>query len=85
MRCCYDFIPSGDKEVEFWGKTCFCARHSDYMNFLSSKFYLIVALAATTCALSASEESSEVSSVPEPSVAVLGGLCGIIFLLWRKK
>ena len=55
------------------------------MNCLSSRFYLIVALAATTCALSASEEGSEVSSVPEPSVAVLGGLCGIIFLLWRKK
>lgn len=25
------------------------------------------------------------ASVPEPSVALIGGLCGIIFLLWRKK
>ncbi len=56
------------------------------MNFTLSKLYSIVAsLAATTCVLGAAEESADVASVPEPSVAVLGGLCGIIFLLWRKK
>ncbi|MDG1671352.1 MAG: hypothetical protein P8H96_10815 [Akkermansiaceae bacterium] len=55
------------------------------MNFSLSRLYAIVALTATTCVLSAAEETPEVSSVPEPSVAVLGGLCGIIFLLWRKK
>jgi len=35
--------------------------------------------------LFAAVEPVEVASVPEPSVALLGGLCGILFLLWRKK
>lgn len=67
------------------GRDVFRCVSLSLMKFLSSRFYLIVALAATTCALSASEETPGVASVPEPSVAVLGGLCGIIFLLWRKK
>jgi ABC-type multidrug transport system permease subunit len=35
--------------------------------------------------LSAAVESTDAASIPEPSVALLGGLCGIFFLLWRKK
>ncbi|MDA7881239.1 hypothetical protein N9A94_02950 [Akkermansiaceae bacterium] len=50
-----------------------------------SKLYSLAALAATTGVLRAAEESADAANVPEPSVAVLGGLCGIIFLLWRKK
>jgi len=55
------------------------------MSIFTSKLYSIIAFAATTSALSAAQEGSDAASVPEPSVAVLGGLCGIIFLLWRKK
>jgi len=34
---------------------------------------------------SAAGVSVDAASIPEPSVALLGGLCGIFFLLWRKK
>ena len=64
---------------------CSSLRPLPQMKFSLSKLYSLIALAATTSALSAAEESADVASVPEPSVAVLGGLCGIIFLLWRKK
>lgn len=67
------------------GRDVFFSSPSSQMKFSPSRLYSIFVLAATTCALSAAEETPEVSSVPEPSVAVLGGLCGIIFLLWRKK
>ena len=67
------------------GRDVFLCVPLSSMKFLPSRLYSIVALVATTCALSAAEETPEVASVPEPSVAVLGGLCGIIFLLWRKK
>lgn len=31
------------------------------------------------------EVSQSAATVPEPSVAVLGGICGLLFLIWRKK
>jgi len=34
---------------------------------------------------SAEEIESQSTSVPEPSVAVLGGICGLLFLIWRRK
>lgn len=56
------------------------------MNVLVPKLFSVIAsLGAATGALSAAEQDADVASIPEPSVAVLGGLCGIIFLLWRKK
>lgn len=41
--------------------------------------------AASTTALLGAEGDVEPSAVPEPSAVLIGGLCGIIFLLWRRK
>lgn len=49
---------------------------------LSSVTTLSLGLATS---LSAAEESANTAAIPEPSIALLGGLCGIFFLLWRKK
>ncbi|MGC6465487.1 MAG: hypothetical protein ACON38_14480 [Akkermansiaceae bacterium] len=46
---------------------------------------MVLLIAGISPVLRAAEESGETSSIPEPSVAMLGGLCGIFFLLWRKK
>ena len=29
--------------------------------------------------------AEDAAAVPEPSVALIGGLCGILFLFWRRK
>ncbi len=56
------------------------------MNSLPFKFWLVlVSLATFTSNLSAADQVADTVSVPEPSAALLGGLCGVIFLLWRKK
>lgn len=31
------------------------------------------------------EDAAEVSAVPEPSALLLAGLCGLLFLFWRRK
>ncbi|MDB4740234.1 hypothetical protein OAF87_00260 [Akkermansiaceae bacterium] len=49
------------------------------------KFLIIGSLLAASPQLHAATPGSEATSVPEPSAAILGGICGIIFLLWRKK
>lgn len=41
--------------------------------------------AASASSLLAAEEAAETTSVPEPSAVLIGGLCGIFFLLWRRK
>ncbi|YCM42092.1 hypothetical protein V2O64_12345 [Verrucomicrobiaceae bacterium 227] len=57
-----------------------------FMNFLVKASILITTLSVgLSGTLRAAEESTKASSVPEPSIALLGGLCGIFFLLWRKK
>jgi hypothetical protein len=33
----------------------------------------------------AADQAAETTSVPEPSAILIGGLCGIFFLLWRRK
>jgi len=35
--------------------------------------------------LLAADQATETTSVPEPSAILIGGLCGIFFLLWRRK
>jgi len=56
------------------------------MNVFAQKFWLFLgSLAILTNTLSAAEEVADTTAVPEPSAAILGGLCGIIFLLWRRK
>jgi len=50
------------------------------------KFWLFPgSLAVLTNTLSAAEQVADTTAVPEPSAAILGALCGIIFLLWRRK
>jgi hypothetical protein len=49
---------------------------------LSLATALSLGLAGSLCA---AEEAAKAVSIPEPSMALLGGLCGIFFLLWRKK
>ncbi|MCX8239497.1 MAG: hypothetical protein QNK82_05200 [Akkermansiaceae bacterium] len=56
------------------------------MNSFTLKFWLALgSLVTLTNNLSAAEQVADASSIPEPSAALLGGLCGVIFLLWRKK
>lgn len=31
------------------------------------------------------DEVPETAAVPEPSALLLGGLCGLLFLFWRRK
>jgi hypothetical protein len=42
-------------------------------------------LGALTTSLFGAEGKVEPSAVPEPSAVLIGGLCGILFLLWRRK
>ena len=51
-------------------------------NFLTMVPTFILGLVGN---LGAAEEVSTAAPIPEPSIAVLGALCGIFFLLWRKK
>lgn len=59
---------------------------SSSMNCFLKVFSLVTTFSLGLAgSLFAAVEPVEVASVPEPSVALLGGLCGILFLLWRKK
>ena len=49
------------------------------------KTLLLGSFLAAFTQLSHAAPSHEVTTVPEPSAAIMGGICGIIFLLWRKK
>lgn len=57
------------------------------MENFSYKFLLIFIflLGSTLSSLAEGDSVSSTLAVPEPSVSMLAGLCGIIFLLWRKK
>lgn len=57
------------------------------MENFSYKFLLafIFLLGSTLSSLAESGSVASTSAVPEPSISMLAGLCGIIFLLWRKK
>ena len=56
------------------------------MNNFTLKFWLVLgSMAALINPLYAAQEAVDAAPVPEPSVAVLGGLCGILFLFWRRK
>ena len=53
------------------------------------KFYNALCLsflALLTPALAQGEGAvTDATAVPEPSSAILAGVCGILFLLWRRK
>ena len=57
------------------------------MENFSYKFLLIFIflLGSTLSSLAEGDSVSSTLAVPEPSVSMLAGLCGLIFLLWRKK
>lgn len=40
---------------------------------------------ASGSSLLAADQAVDTTSVPEPSAILIGGLCGIFFLLWRRK
>ena len=42
-------------------------------------------LVVSGSSLLAAEQAAETTSVPEPSAILIAGLCGIFFLLWRRK
>ncbi|MDB4434428.1 hypothetical protein N9142_04755 [Akkermansiaceae bacterium] len=48
------------------------------------KFLIIGSLMAASTQLHTATPGLEATSVPEPSAAILGGICGIIFLLWHR-
>ncbi|MDB4520470.1 hypothetical protein N9118_13065 [Akkermansiaceae bacterium] len=51
------------------------------MKILTLSYLLLASATQAT----AQAPSSEVKNVPELSTTFLGGICGILFLLWRKK
>ena len=53
--------------------------------WVTKKLMVLGCLAASTTGLFGAEGSGEPVAVPEPSAVLIGGLCGIIFLLWRRK
>jgi hypothetical protein len=56
------------------------------MSSNASKIWITLGcLAASGSRLLAAEQAAETTSVPEPSAVLIGGLCGILFLLWRRK
>ncbi len=58
------------------------------MIFLIQKMMaVLVGLSVFTTSVHAVEPSlsEDAATIPEPSVALIGGLCGIIFLFWRRK
>jgi hypothetical protein len=40
---------------------------------------------ASGSSLLAADQAVDTTPVPEPSAILIGGLCGIFFLLWRRK
>ncbi|MDB4301896.1 hypothetical protein N9902_03470, partial [Akkermansiaceae bacterium] len=48
------------------------------------KFLIIGSLLAASTQLHTATLGSEATSVPESSAAILGGICGIISLLWHR-
>jgi hypothetical protein len=60
--------------------------NSSPMNRSASRIWISLGcLAASGSSLLAAEQGAETTSVPEPSAVLIGGLCGILFLLWRRK
>jgi len=56
------------------------------MNTLFHKSLLIAgSLMACTASLWGADAPADAAPVPEPSVTLIGGLCGILFLFWRRK
>jgi len=51
-----------------------------YKNYLQ----LTLGILLTSTALGA-DVAEAGTAVPEPSIAILGGLCGLLFLIWRRK
>ena len=69
-----------------------CIFHKSKLNMLPprmnfSKIFLskLTALISSSTYAQGAEVVEASASVPEPSIAILGGICGILFLIWRKK
>ncbi len=48
-------------------------------------FPLILCIPCLVSPVYAESPAEAGASVPEPSVAILGGVCGMLLLIWRRK